>query len=694
MWKVDNGTLRIKPYKESDDPDKGFYLKERPWAAYKDQITAISIEGECKFKDSISNAFVGMPVLKTADLSGLSLLRVHNMGWLFAGCPQLESVTFNSNCYSNVVNYDSMFQDCTSLKSVDMSSVDCHGRAIESSRNMFDGCVSLESVDVSGMATDRATYMDRMFNGCTALRSITVGNKFTFRGGYVDSKILPNLGSGYTGKWVSSADGNAYAWNEIPEFPAATYTPQQGTTDIAGAKIWDMRGLYSDDEIVPSSPEVTLGGAKLVEGVDYTLERVHDYNACPDGPMLGKWEYVFCGKGNYAGEVRYTFYVKHIVEPPTVTQQFVYNGTEQSCLDPSTLPQMAKIKNEKAINPGSHTTYVYLDDEVVDFYMWNKYDPREIALYWWINEADAETTLTVTGFEDKYAWTGSPIDPEVRVYVPWQEKPLVEGQDYWVYYDNNIDVGTATIRVMPNQNFFDGEKTVEFEIVEGVVPEPEPVVSGTWKGSAGKWWYQYSDGSYLKSCWKDIDGARYYFDDNGYAKAGWALIDGSWYWFDPSSSAMRTGWQSIGGTWYWFSDSGAIATGWQQVDGPWYLFSGSGAMLTGWQLAGGAWYYLDGSGTMRTGWQNIGGTWYWFSDSGMMVTGWQQIAGQWYYFACSGAMLTGWQQVGGAWYYLDGSGVMQHDRWVGDYYLTGSGAMATNQWVGSYYVDGNGKWVR
>lgn len=102
MWKVDNGTLCIKPYKESDDPDLGFYLSSRPWEAYNDQITAISIEGECNFKGSINNAFGGMPALKTVDLSGLSLLQIQDMAWLFAGSRQLESVTFNSNCKSSV----------------------------------------------------------------------------------------------------------------------------------------------------------------------------------------------------------------------------------------------------------------------------------------------------------------------------------------------------------------------------------------------------------------------------------------------------------------------------------------------------------------------------------------------------------------------------------------------------------------
>ena len=672
MWKVDNGTLRIKPYKESDDPDLGFYLSSRPWAAYTDQITAISIEGECSFKDSINSAFGGMPALKTADLSGLSLLGIRDMGFLFSRCRQLESVTFNSNCESSVRTFAYMFEGCTSLKSVDMSGVDCHGWAVESLKYMFDGCTSLEKVNVFGMATNRFTTMEGMFSGCTALRSITVGSAFTFQGEDHSSKILPDLGAGYTGKWASSVDGNAYVQNEIPEFVAATYTPQRGTTDISGARIMGWKSLYTDDETIPTSVDVIVGNALLVQGGDYTLERVHDFNACPGEPTLGKWEYVIRGKGNYTGEIRRTLYVKRVVDAPTVAQGLVYNGREQSCLDSSSLPSMVKLSNTTATKPGYYTAYAYFNGEDADFYMWDKAGSAELQLPWKIAKADAETALTVAGYAQQYAWTGSRIKPKVQVRVPWQDNPLVEGQDYWVYYDNNIDVGTATIRVCPNQNFFDGEKAVEFEIVEGVVPGPEPVVSGTWKGSAGKWWYQYSDGSYLKSCWKDIDGARYYFDDSGYAKAGWAIVDSFWYWFDPSSSAMKTGWQSIGGTWYWFADSGVMATGWQQVDGSWYLFSGSGAMQAGWQFASGAWYYLGGSGVMHTGWQSIDGAWYWFSGSGAMVTGWQQVDGVYYYF--------------------NGSGVMQRDCWVGDYYLTGSGAMATNQWIGSYHVGADGRW--
>lgn len=110
MWKVDNGTLRIAPYRESDDADSGLFLQDKPSEAYVNQITAISIEGECDFRDSISGAFSNMPALKTANLNGLSLLRVWDMTGLFAFSSSLESVTFNSNCASNVRCYDAMFR--------------------------------------------------------------------------------------------------------------------------------------------------------------------------------------------------------------------------------------------------------------------------------------------------------------------------------------------------------------------------------------------------------------------------------------------------------------------------------------------------------------------------------------------------------------------------------------------------------
>ena len=201
---------------------------------------------------------------------------------------------------------------------------------------------------------------------------------------------------------------------------------------------------------------------------------------------------------------------------------------------------------------------------------------------------------------------------------------------------------------------------------------PIAKLTGAWKSNSKGWWYSWSDGTYPKSKFENINGKTYYFDSNGYMVTGWQKIDGKWYYFS-GSGAMQKDWQKIDDKWYYFNGSGVMQTGWQKISGKQYYFSGSGAMVTGWQKIDGKWYYFSGSGAMQKDWQKIGSTWYYFGESGVMATGWQKIGSRWYYF--------------------EGSGAMAANKWVGNYYLTGSGAMATNTWIGKYYVGADGKWI-
>ena len=41
------------------------------------------------------------------------------------------------------------------------------------------------------------------------------------------------------------------------------------------------KSLYTDDETIPTSVDVIVGNALLVQGGDYTLERVHDSTPAP-----------------------------------------------------------------------------------------------------------------------------------------------------------------------------------------------------------------------------------------------------------------------------------------------------------------------------------------------------------------------------------------------------------------------------
>lgn len=45
-----------------------------------------------------------------------------------------------------------------------------------------------------------------------------------------------------------------------------------------------------------------------------------------------------------------------------------------------------------------------------------------------------------------------------------------------------------------------------------------------WRNSGEEWWYAEGD-SYIKNCWKEIDGKWYYFDYDGYILRN-TIIDG------------------------------------------------------------------------------------------------------------------------------------------------------------------------
>lgn len=200
-----------------------------------------------------------------------------------------------------------------------------------------------------------------------------------------------------------------------------------------------------------------------------------------------------------------------------------------------------------------------------------------------------------------------------------------------------------------------------------------PSASGTWRVTAGKWWYAYNAGGYASNGWQKISGAWYHFD-----RAGW----------------MQTGWLNDQGRWYHLSPWGTMQTGWIYAGGAWYYLNSAGVMQTGWQKVGANWYYLNSAGVMQTGWQKISNKWYYLGRSGAMATGWQKISGKWYLLGSDGAMKTGWQKVGDLWYYLQPSGVMAVNAWIGNSWVGSTGAMATNSWVdgGKYYVDAHGVW--
>lgn len=119
---------------------------------------------------------------------------------------------------------------------------------------------------------------------------------------------------------------------------------------------------------------------------------------------------------------------------------------------------------------------------------------------------------------------------------------------------------------------------------------------------AGKWWYQYKDGSYPKSCWKTIKGNDYYFDADGWLRTNQWIKSAD---YDNNGKLYYVGetgeWD--GKVYKWQKDS----KGWwlSSVNSNWYAKSE-------WIFVDNKWYYAKNNGYLATGSVTINGKVYIF----------------------------------------------------------------------------------
>ena len=294
-WMIDaSGCLVIAPLEgeESGELGKWDCYNGAPWSNYAYLIISAKIEGAIVVSTA-RDMFSGCSLLTSLDLSGLDTSRVTGMYRMFYGCSSLESLDLSSLDASSAEDMSDMFYGCSSLESLDLSglgtskvtnvfrmflgcssleSLDLSGlgtSSVTGMSDMFSGCSSLESLDLSGLDTSSVEYMSGMFEDCFALRAVTLGAAFSFEG--IDSHLPTPQGENLTGKWLSSADGKAYAPEAVPNNVAATYTAQT-KADISGAVISDAPGkVTAAGSQLALKPVVTFNGERLVEGEDYTV---------------------------------------------------------------------------------------------------------------------------------------------------------------------------------------------------------------------------------------------------------------------------------------------------------------------------------------------------------------------------------------------------------------------------------------
>ena len=167
--------------------------------------------------------------------------------------------------------------------------------------------------------------------------------------------------------------------------------------------------------------------------------------------------------------------------------------------------------------------------------------------------------------------------------------------DYW---GNTSDAETASKALQEEYE----------ELLEKLI-----AVNGSWESDEKGEWYKYSDGSYAKNEWLDLDGKQFYFDEEGYLAKD-QYVDGKL--ISPSGEAKADGyeWKQEDGKW-WYGNSENYATGHVKIDGQWHTFDDEG-----WWLGA----YAKGSKSIsRTGigiTNEDGSELVWRTDSGALLT--------------------------------------------------------------------------
>ncbi len=167
---------------------------------------------------------------------------------------------------------------------------------------------------------------------------------------------------------------------------------------------------------------------------------------------------------------------------------------------------------------------------------------------------------------------------------------------------------------------------------------------GGWRKNKKGYWYEDTKGWYPKNIWQKIDGKWYFFDKEGYMESdayrnGWYLgANGAW-----DGKKQAAGWKKDAkGWWYATSGKSYLKNCWKKINGGWYYFAASGYAAQGefiqgwwlnaksccctypyrarWHKNSRGWWYGDGSGWYaKNGRQTIDGVKYRFDANGYYV---------------------------------------------------------------------------
>ena len=269
--------------------------------------------------------------------------------------------------------------------------------------------------------------------------------------------------AGTTKVIVALSDKNNYTWSDGAQ-DDLEYDFEIKPKSIEGFNVFNIENQeFNMSEITPK--------AVIYDNDILTDEDSYDYSYT-DNVHVGKATVTITGKGNYTGSLSTTFYIiKKVVEKPVEDMEvYKYTGEEISYnIDTSDTNLYSVTGDYKKKNVGNYTFTVSLkypeDSE------WDDHSNTDLTYSFNILKRDLSDSLITIDEVVNQEYTGTYIKPSIIISIG--NTPLVKNQDYYLDYEDNLEIGEAKILINHLGDNISGDTYITFNIVKAKIAIPD-----------------------------------------------------------------------------------------------------------------------------------------------------------------------------------------------------------------------------
>lgn len=392
-------------------------------------LTSVDMSGwDTSNVTDMSFMFAMSQSLPSADVSDWDTSKVASMSNMFYRCESLTSVDVSKWDTSSATNMGGIFFGCKSLESADVS--DWNTSSATSLEATFLGCSSLKSVDVSGWDTSSATAINGIFDGCSSLTSIDVStwdtsNVTRISSAFRNCKSLTSLD---VSRWDTS-NAESLSWM----FKGCSSLASIDVRNWNTSKVRDMSEAFQGCSALESVDVATWNTSNVTQMI-----RLFENCSSISQINLSGFDTAQCTNMNCL------FSGMSSLEKITFGSLFSFNGNG------------AATGCELPTPSGNGLTGLWYDADTDKAYSSSEIPNKHAATY--VAQRSIDKSMFDVNQSDS-VYTGSKIEKLVS-----SKNPLTNS-DYQVSYENNQNVGTATIKIA-GKGKYSGELLYSFHILQ------------------------------------------------------------------------------------------------------------------------------------------------------------------------------------------------------------------------------------